>query len=312
MDICQEITDRKRPQIEKEATDKQKEEQALNLLVEKARQVWAVQTDVTKMKNKQLLTILCPLRQKDDPPIPTRKDQLLNRYAEWSHRITPDMITPPLSATTPPPPGTTAASPPSATAPPPSATALSLSVAARPLSATACPPSATTPPPSATAPPPSATTPSPPSASASPSHPSANAAPPVSATTPPPLSAIAPPPPSTTVALLSSATAPSPPSATTPPPPSATTPPPPSATAPPPLSATTPPSTAYNDTDSIFDDADEEDENNDDEMHEFWKQDNMILFSTQLDETTYVPFDESKESDAADAMIGLSEYAQAV
>ena len=200
MDVRNEITYRKRQRIEKEATDKQKEEQALNLLVEKARQVWAVQTDVTKMTNKQLLTILRPLRQKDDPPIPSRKDQLLNRYAEWSHRITPDMITPPLSATTPPPPGTTAASPPSATAPPPSATALSLSVAARPLSATACPPSATTPPPSATAPPP--------------------------------------------------------------------------------LSATTPPSTAYNDTNSIFDDADEEDENNDDEMHEFWKQDNMILFST--------------------------------
>ena len=179
MDVRNEITYRKRQRIEKEATDKQKEEQALNLLVEKARQVWAVQTDVTKMTNKQLLTILRPLRQKDDPPIPTRKDQLLNRYAEWSHRITPDMITPPLSATTPPPPGTTAASPPSATARPPSATALSLSVAARPLSATA------------------------------------------------------------------------------PSPPIATAPPPPSASAPPPLSSTAPPSTAYNNTDSIFDDTDE-------------------------------------------------------
>ena len=76
-DVCTEIRDRKRRRIEKEAKDKQKEVNALNSLVEKARQVWAVQTDVTKMTNKQLLTILRPLRQKDDAPMPSRKDQLL-------------------------------------------------------------------------------------------------------------------------------------------------------------------------------------------------------------------------------------------
>ena len=47
-------------------------------------------------------------------------------------------------------------------------------------------------------------------------------------------------------------------------------------------------------------------------MDGFWKQDNMILFSTQSDKTTYVPYDDSNYSDAADAMMGLSEYAEAV
>ena len=149
-DVCTEIRDRKRRRIEKEVKDKQKEVNALNSLVEKARQVWAVQTDVTKMTNKQLLTILCPLRQKDDAPMPSRKDQLLNQYAEWKHCLTPDMIYPPLSATAAPPPSTTAP-----------------------------------PPPRATAPPPSESTPSPPSVAPLPSHRSATAPPPTSATAPP-------------------------------------------------------------------------------------------------------------------------------
>ena len=96
--------------------------------MEKARHVWAVQTDVAKITNKQLITILRPLRQKYDAPIPLRKDQLLNHYAEWTHSVTPYIIAfpnnaPPPPSATAPPPITTAPSPPSATAPPASATA---------------------------------------------------------------------------------------------------------------------------------------------------------------------------------------------
>ena len=95
--------------------------------MEKARHVWAVQTDVAKITNKQLITILRPLRQKYDAPIPLRKDQLLNHYAEWTHPVTPDMITFPNNAPHPsataPPPSTTVPSPPSETPPPASATA---------------------------------------------------------------------------------------------------------------------------------------------------------------------------------------------
>ena len=47
-------------------------------------------------------------------------------------------------------------------------------------------------------------------------------------------------------------------------------------------------------------------------MDEFWKQDNMILFSRQLDKQTYVPYDKLDHRDVTDAMMGLSEYAEVV
>ena len=169
IDVRKDIYHQKRRRIQKEEADKQKTVEALNSSVEKARQVWAMQTYVTKMTNKQLITILCPLRQKYDAPIPSRKYQLLNYYAKWTHRVTPYMVifpnnappppsatAPPASATVPPPPRATAPPPPSATTPPPSTTDPS------PPNANAPPASVTTlpPPPCATAPPlPSATAP---------------------------------------------------------------------------------------------------------------------------------------------------------
>ena len=69
----------------------------------KARDVWAVQQDVTKMTNKQLIAILRPLRKKDEPAIPSRKDLLLARYVEWADRVTLEMLTPQMPQATPPP-----------------------------------------------------------------------------------------------------------------------------------------------------------------------------------------------------------------
>ena len=46
------------------------------------------------MTNKQLIAILRPLRKKDEPAIPSRKDLLLAHYVEWAERVTLDMLTP--------------------------------------------------------------------------------------------------------------------------------------------------------------------------------------------------------------------------
>ena len=69
-DVHSEIHSRKRKRIEKAAKAKQKATEARNSMLEKAREVWAVQQDVTKMTNKQLIAILRPLRKKDEPAIP--------------------------------------------------------------------------------------------------------------------------------------------------------------------------------------------------------------------------------------------------
>ena len=93
-DVHSEIKDRKRQRIEKAAEAKRKTAEARNLMMEKAREVWAVQGDVSKMTNKQLIAILRPLHLKDEPAIPTRKDLLLVLFAEWSDRVTTEMMNP--------------------------------------------------------------------------------------------------------------------------------------------------------------------------------------------------------------------------
>ena len=71
-----------------------KSAEAKNLMMEQAREFWAIQGDVSKMTNKQLISILRPLHLKDESAIPTRKDQLLVCFAEWSNCVTMEMITP--------------------------------------------------------------------------------------------------------------------------------------------------------------------------------------------------------------------------
>ena len=42
--------------------------------------------DITKMSNKNLLVLLKPLKRKDDGPMPTKKQAMLQKYNEWKHR----------------------------------------------------------------------------------------------------------------------------------------------------------------------------------------------------------------------------------
>ena len=59
--------------------------------------VRALSIEPQKMTNKQLVTLLKPLKTKEDTPMPTKKDALLSRYNAWTSRPLP-----PMPATTPP------------------------------------------------------------------------------------------------------------------------------------------------------------------------------------------------------------------
>ena len=100
-DVHSQIKDRKRQRIEKAAEAKQKTAEARNLMMNKARDFWAVQGDASKMTNKQLIESLRPLTLKDKPAIPNQKDLLLVRFAEWSDRVTMEMMTPQMPHATP-------------------------------------------------------------------------------------------------------------------------------------------------------------------------------------------------------------------
>ena len=64
---------RKQQIIQTELDLKQNAEETRHALIKKARDFWDVTRDVTKMTNKQLISILMPLRKTEEPTVPSIK-----------------------------------------------------------------------------------------------------------------------------------------------------------------------------------------------------------------------------------------------
>lgn len=66
------IYGRKRRRIQTALDLKEIAEEAKHALIEKARDVWDVTQDVSKMTNNKMIAIIRPLRKTDKPAVPSK------------------------------------------------------------------------------------------------------------------------------------------------------------------------------------------------------------------------------------------------
>ena len=71
---------------EKESKRRKEKEEYKTMMDAAAELLRTSKTDITKMSNKHLLILLKPLKRKEDGPMPTKKNTMLQKYNEWKHR----------------------------------------------------------------------------------------------------------------------------------------------------------------------------------------------------------------------------------